>query len=122
MATILGNLFLWLALFFVILQFVVTGRKNINSKFLIIKISVHALFVCTLLSFLILIYSYVVSDFSVENVFQNSHTTKPLIYKISAVWGNHEGSMILWLFVLVIFNYFIFKLNDPKNLPLIFKT
>jgi cytochrome c-type biogenesis protein CcmF len=60
-------------------------------------------------------YSYIVSDFSVMNVFQNSHTTKPLMYKVSAVWGNHEGSMLLWMLVLTIFNYFIFKLYNQTN-------
>ena len=44
--------------------------------------------------------AYVTSDFSVLNVFQNSHTAKPLLYKISGVWGNHEGSMLLWALVL----------------------
>ena len=122
MAIILGNLFLWLALFFAILQFIATNKKNITSKFLLNKISTIALFICILLSFLILMVSYVVSDFSVENVFQNSHTTKPLLYKISAVWGNHEGSMILWLLVLVIFNYFIFRLVNKTNSIFIFKT
>ena len=75
-----------------------------------------------LLSFLSLMYSYLVSDFSVVNVFQNSHTTKPLLYKIAAVWGNHEGSMLLWILVLAIFNYFIFKLYNKKNSILISKT
>ena len=53
-------------------------------------------------------YLHIISDFSVLNVFQNSHTTKPLFYKITAVWGNHEGSMLLWILVLTIFNFFIF--------------
>ena len=122
MATTLGNFFLWLALLFAILQFIASNRKNITSIFLLNKIAVNGLFICILSSFLILMYSYIVSDFSVANVFQNSHTTKPLLYKISAVWGNHEGSMILWLFVLAIFNYFIFRLNNKKNSVFIFKT
>jgi cytochrome c-type biogenesis protein CcmF len=67
-------------------------------------------------------YSYIVSDFSLLNVFQNSHTTKPLLYKISGVWGNHEGSMLLWILVLTIFNYFIFKLYNKKNSKFISKT
>jgi len=46
-------------------------------------------------SFLALTYAFVVSDFSVANVYQNSHSAKPLIYRISGVWGNHEGSMLL---------------------------
>jgi cytochrome c-type biogenesis protein CcmF len=47
-----------------------------------------------------LTYAHVVSDFSLVNVIENSHSTKPLIYKISGVWGNHEGSMLLWVLVL----------------------
>ena len=71
----------------------------------------------TLLSFFSLMYAYVVSDFSNYNVFQNSHSNKPLIYKISGTWGNHEGSLLLWLLVLTLF-IFIFLLkskNQPKN-------
>ena len=49
-----------------------------------------------------LTHAYVTSDFSVVNVFQNSHTDKPLLYRISGVWGNHEGSMILWLLMLAV--------------------
>ena len=49
------------------------------------------------LSFLALTHAYIVSDFSVENVYANSHSAKPLIYRISGVWGNHEGSMLLWV-------------------------
>ena len=60
----------------------------------------------TLLSFFSLMYAYVVSDFSNYNVFQNSHSNKPLIYKISGTWGNHEGSMLLWLSILSIFSFF----------------
>ncbi len=60
----------------------------------------------TLLSFFSLMYAYLVSDFSNYNVFQNSHSNKPLIYKISGTWGNHEGSMLLWLSILSIFSFF----------------
>ena len=67
-------------------------------------------------------YLHIVSDFTVLNVFQNSHTTKPLLYKISGVWGNHEGSMLLWILVLTLFNYFIFKLLNTKNSFFILKT
>ncbi len=70
----------------------------------------------TLLSFFSLIYAYVVSDFSNYNVFQNSHSNKPLIYKISGTWGNHEGSMLLWLCILSIFSFFFsFTKNIEDN-------
>jgi len=119
MAPYLGNLSLWLSLFFAISQFFVS-KKNKKTKF--ITISVVGVLISSLLSFFLLMYSHVVSDFSVLNVFQNSHTTKPLLYKVSGTWGNHEGSMLLWILVLTIFNYFIFKLYNEKNSIFISKT
>ncbi len=64
-----------------------------------------SLILCGLVNFAfgILIYCYIVSDFSVLNVATNSHTAKPLIYKISGSWGNHEGSMLLWMWMLSLF-------------------
>lgn len=70
-------------------------------------------------AFSILIYSHIISDFSVANVVQNSHTSKPLIYKISGVWGNHEGSMLLWGWMLVMFTA-AFAVFSPADS--IFKT
>ena len=72
-----------------------------------------------LVSFISLIISFIISDFSNETVFNNSHTTKPLFYKISGTWGNHEGSLLLWLLVLTIF-IFIFILRT-KNQPIKYK-
>ena len=118
----LGNFSLWLALCFAIFQFVISCKKNNRSTLYFNRIAVNGLLLCTFLSFLSLMYSYLVSDFSVVNVFQNSHTTKPLLYKIAAVWGNHEGSMLLWILVLAIFNYFIFKLYNKTNSVFISKT
>ena len=119
MAPSLGNFALWLSLFFAVSQFF-TSRKNNQLK--LITVSVNGLLIASLISFFLLMYVHVISDFSVLNVFQNSHTTKPLLYKISGVWGNHEGSMLLWILVLTIFNYFIFKLHNKKNSTLILKT
>ena len=48
-------------------------------------------------------HAYVTSDFSVPNVVENSHSPKPLLYKISGTWGNHEGSMVLWVWILALF-------------------
>ena len=114
----LGNFSLWVALFFAIFQFIITRKKKTN----LIKISVNGLLISSVISFFLLIYLHVISDFSVLNVFQNSHTTKPLLYKISGVWGNHEGSMLLWILVLTVFNYFIFKLINKKNSIFVLKT
>jgi len=119
MAPTLGYFSLWLSLFFAISQFF-TSKKNNKLKF--ITVSVNGLLISSLISFFLLMYVHIVSDFSVLNVFENSHTTKPLIYKISGIWGNHEGSMLLWILVLTIFNYFIFKFHNSKNSILILKT
>ncbi len=61
---------------------------------------------------------YVASDFSVLNVFENSHSAKPLIYKITGVWGNHEGSMLLWVLILALFGALValFGANLPTSL------
>ena len=54
-------------------------------------------------AFFVLMRAYIVSDFSVINVFANSHSAKPLLYKVAGVWGNHEGSMLLWVLILALF-------------------
>jgi cytochrome c-type biogenesis protein CcmF len=71
-----------------------------------------------LFSFLALGHAYVTSDFSVEAVWSNSHSAKPLIYKISGVWGNHEGSMLLWVLILALFGAAValFGTNLPATL------
>ena len=62
-----------------------------------------AQFVLIAVSFAALTHAYLISDFSLLNVVENSHSAKPLIYKISGVWGNHEGSMLLWVLILALF-------------------
>jgi len=119
MAPTLGNIALWLSLFFACFQLYILRKKN---KTKLISISVKGLLVSTVISFFFLMYLHIISDFSVINVFQNSHTTKPLFYKITTVWGNHEGSMLLWILVLTIFNYFIFKLYNENNFIFVSKT
>ena len=66
-------------------------------------------------SFAALTYAFVTSDFSVQLVVQNSHTDKPWIYKVTGVWGNHEGSLLLWVLTLVLFGAFAAWFGD--NLP-----
>jgi len=118
MAIYVGNVALWLSLFFSLLQFI-ASRKKYNFK--IISNSANGLLISSVIAFFLLMYCYIISDFSVLNVFQNSHTSKPLLYKISAVWGNHEGSMLLWILVLTVFNYFLLKLYNEKNLKFVLK-
>ena len=72
-------------------------------------------FIC--LSFFALMFAYISSDFSNFNVFQNSHSSKPLLYKITGTWGNHEGSMLLWLLIMSLYNIF-FSFNTTLEEPM----
>ena len=126
----LGNIFIIVALlisfllvFFSFKEFK-TNNNSIPGK--IYKISLLQLFF-TASSFIILLLAYVLSDFSLANVYENSHTNKPLFYKISGTWGNHEGSLLLWINILVLFSslfLFINKNNDKdfKILTLLFQN
>ena len=119
----LGNYSLYVALLisiFVISKTSLSLRKSsiTLSGNIFSLISVQSIMV--IISFLTLIYAFVTSDFSNETVYNNSHTTKPLFYKISGTWGNHEGSLLLWLLVLTIF-LFIF-IVESKNLSQRYRT
>jgi cytochrome c-type biogenesis protein CcmF len=91
-----------------------SNSKQINQN--ILSLSFLQL-VFVIVGFLSLIISFINSDFSNETVFNNSHTTKPLFYKISGTWGNHEGSLLLWLLVLTlfIFLFLIKSKGQPKK-------
>jgi len=108
-ALILGLSISFLIFFFSIKNF--RNNEILDNK--IINFSFLQLFL-VIVSFFGLVLSFVYSDFSNETVFNNSHTTKPLFYKISGTWGNHEGSLLLWLLVLTLF-IFLFLIKS-KNL------
>jgi len=114
----LGNYSLYIALFasiFIIFQsssLISIKSKNLDSK-IFSALSVQTLMV--IISFFTLIYAFIISDFSNYTVYNNSHTTKPLFYKISGSWGNHEGSLLLWLLVLNVF-LFVFLITSKKLL------
>ena len=78
-------------------------------------VAAKATFLLVVLSFGVLTYAHVTSDFSVQNVWENSHSQIPLIYKFSGVWGNHEGSMLLWMLILTFFSALVAVFGD--NLP-----
>jgi cytochrome c-type biogenesis protein CcmF len=72
------------------------------------------------MSFAALTACYVSSDFSVASVFENSHSMMPLVYKITSVWGNHEGSMLLWVLILSLFGALVAVFGG--NLPAALKA
>ncbi|HZA93743.1 MAG TPA: heme lyase CcmF/NrfE family subunit, partial [Gemmatimonadales bacterium] len=101
-----GHFALALALGLSLIQFLVPlwgARANDPVLMAVGPTSALAVFACIAFAFLGLTFAYLNSDFSVLNVVQNSHSAKPLIYKISGVWGNHEGSMLLWVLILALF-------------------
>jgi len=115
----IGNLALFLSLIFnVFLIFssikIIKNNNLINLK----KINFlnNSVFYLLLISFLILIYCFTTSDFSNVAVYKNSHTEKPLIYKISGAWGNHEGSMVLFILILSFFSFIFFRSKVSEQL------
>ncbi len=68
-----------------------------------------------LICFFTLISAFLISDFSLINVYQNSHSLKPLFYKISGTWGNHEGSLLLWVIILTIFSFLFLISNNTHQ-------
>ena len=118
MASIIGSysLIFGLCCSFLIIIFSVKNFKNLSNLDSKILSLTFLQFILVVISFLGLIVSFVNSDFSNETVFNHSHTTKPLFYKISGTWGNHEGSLLLWLLVLTLFIFiFLLKSNEQQK-------
>ena len=126
--SVIGHYSLILGLFIGLILVFFSIKNFRNSIYLDTKILSFTFlqFILVVVSFLCLILSFIFSDFSNETVFNNSHTTKPLFYKISGTWGNHEGSLLLWLLVLTLFIFlFLIKTKDQpikyKILTLVFQ-
>ena len=94
------------------------ARKNDPVLMAVAGPTALAQFCFVAIAFAALMTCYMRSDFSVVNVFENSHSAKPLVYKISGVWGNHEGSMLLWVLILSVFGALValFGGNLPARL------
>ncbi|TNB47011.1 heme lyase CcmF/NrfE family subunit [Martelella lutilitoris] len=117
----LGLFSLILALAVALVTFAVpaVGVRRNNPQLMSVSVSgTLTLFALVATSFGVLIRSHLVSDFSVRNVWENSHSLMPLVYKFSGVWGNHEGSMMLWLLILTLFSALVaaFSRNLPDDL------
>ncbi|MDC6482644.1 heme lyase CcmF/NrfE family subunit [Candidatus Pelagibacter sp.] len=120
------SLIIGLCLGLILIYFSIKDFKNLKLLEAKILSLTFLQFFFVVVSFLSLVLSFVLSDFTNETVFNNSHTTKPLFYKIAGTWGNHEGSLLLWLLVLTLFIlvFLIKSNNQPKKyqiLTLIFQ-
>ena len=116
MASLIGlySLFFGLCSSFLIIFFSIKNFRNfLNFDSKILSLTFLQFFF-VVVSFLGLVISFINSDFSNETVYNHSHTTKPLFYKISGTWGNHEGSLLLWLLVLTLF-LFLFLLKSKEQ-------
>ena len=116
-----GHYALILALGVAIVQMVlpILGTRLNDPRLAAVSIpAAQAQLVLIVIAFAALTAAYVTSDFSVLNVWQNSHSAKPMLYKISGVWGNHEGSMVLWVLILALFGAAVatFGSNLPRQL------
>ncbi len=113
----LGNLLLLLSVLLSIL-IIYNSYKCLNTPNNFIFKSIYQISILQstsiLVCFFTLIGAFLVSDFSLINVYQNSHSLKPIFYKISGTWGNHEGSLLLWVIILSIFS-FLFLLFNKKH-------
>ena len=113
----LGNLLLLLSVLLSILIIYISFKcLNTPNNFIFKSIYQISILQSTsiLVCFFTLIAAFLVSDFSLINVYQNSHSLKPIFYKISGTWGNHEGSLLLWVIILTIFS-FLFLLFNKKH-------
>ncbi len=117
----IGHFALVLALALALVQTLVPfyGARTGNERMMAVAGPVAVTgFAMTLLSFAALASAYALSDFSVQNVWENSHSLQPLVYKITGTWGNHEGSMLLWVLILTFFGALValFGANLPATL------
>ena len=117
----LGHFALALALMLALVQATVPlyGARSGNPVLMALGGSTAiAQFALVALAFAVLVHAYVTSDFSLATVAENSHSTKPLLFKITGVWGNHEGSMLLWVLILTLFGAAVawFGSNLPPDL------
>ncbi len=117
----LGHIFLIISFLLFVLQLMVSFEFNSfklkYSFFDVVRKLSFFSYTLIISAFLILIINYINSDFSVLNVYNNTHTNKPIIYKVTGTWGNHEGSLLMWLAILSLYGltFLFFVKNLSKN-------
>ncbi len=119
----LGHYALMLALGLALIQGVMPIVGTRTNDPVLIGIAVPAAlaqFAFVAIAFAALAASYVTSDFSVLNVYENSNSQMPLIYRLTSIWGNHEGSMMLWVSILAFFGALVAAFGN--NLPVVLKA
>ena len=108
----LGNFFLFFSLFSVTLFYTGWSKKIFTSD----KIFLNLIYITSASPFLVLVIGFAISDYTVLNIFQNSYIDDPIFYKVTSAWGSHEGSILLWIFLINMYGIFFLKTNNNKEI------
>ena len=108
----LGNFFLFFSLFSIALFYTGWSKKIFTSDNVFLKL----IYITSASPFLVLVIGFAISDYTVLNIFQNSYIDDPIFYKVTSAWGSHEGSILLWIFLINIYGIFFLKTNDNKEI------
>ena len=107
----LGNLFLYLPILFTFFFYLRSSKLNESQTILAARV----IYICSLIPFLLLLIAFATSNFQTLNVLQNSYINDPFIFKVTSAWGSHEGSILLWVFLMNLYGL-IFSFFHKKNL------
>ena len=108
----LGNFFLFFSLFSITLFYTGWSKKIFTSD----KVFLNLIYITSASPFLVLVIGFAISDYTVLNIFQNSYIDDPIFYKVTSAWGSHEGSILLWIFLINIYGIFFLKTNNNKEI------
>ena len=117
MISYLGNSFIYISLILTILFYINLLKRIIPST----TFSLKLIYFINLIPFGLLVYAFSISDFTLLNVVENSYVDDPIFYKVTSAWGSHEGSILLWVFLINLFGVFFLYKNlrlshDPRSL------
>ena len=100
--------------------------SNVKFDYKIVKRLILSQLSITVVSFFTLLFAFIITDLSIISVYSYSHESKPIFYKIAGTWGNHEGSLMLWVLILVVFSFLFYLFNNQnlrfRNLTLFFQN
>ena len=108
----LGNFFLFFSLLSIIIFYTGWSKKIFTSD----KVFLNLIYVTSASPFLLLVIGFAISDYTVLNIFQNSYIDDPIFYKVTSAWGSHEGSILLWIFLINMYGIFFLKTNNNKEI------
>ena len=112
MISYLGNSFIYISLVLTVLFYINLLNKVIPST----TSSLKLIYFINLIPFGLLVYAFSISDFTLLNVLENSYVDDPIFYKVTSAWGSHEGSILLWVFLINLFGVFFLYKNQTVEI------